>query len=187
MTKTLKRAAVTAVMLVCGGLPPLESQTATAPALKAAYLYNFAKFTEWPGDSLPAGEPLVLCIISDHAVYDGLVNLTKDRAIGAHPIAVKMIKSTPATLAACRLVFASGLDAAGSAALIDMVAGKPVFTASDLESFAQFGGVAGFYVEAGTLRFAINQDAAQRSGLHLSSRLLTLARIVKDDRSALHR
>jgi hypothetical protein len=187
MTRSLKRAAVTAVMVVCGGLPPLESQTATAPALKAAFLYNFAKFTEWPGDALAAGQPLVLCIISDHAVYDDLVNLTRGRAIDAHPIAVRMIKSTAPALTGCRLVFASGLDAAGSAALIDLVAGKPVFTASDLESFAQFGGVAGFYVEAGTLRFAINTDAAQRSGLHLSSRLLTLARIVKDDRSALHR
>ena len=76
----------------------MESQTATAPALKAAFLYNFAKFTEWPGDALAAGEPLVLCVISDRAVDDGLVNLTKDRAIDAHPVAVRMVKSNAPTL-----------------------------------------------------------------------------------------
>jgi YfiR/HmsC-like len=187
MTRRLQQTGVTAVLLFGGLLAPVGTQTATAPALKAAFLYNFAKFTVWPGDSLAASEPLALCVINDHAVYEALVSLTKDRAIDAHPVAVRMVKATAPGLAGCRLVFASGLDAAGSGTLIDAVAGKPVFTASDLDSFAQLGGVAGFYVESGTLRFAINLDAAQRGGLRLSSKLLTLARIVKDDRSALRR
>jgi hypothetical protein len=45
-----------------------QAQTATAPALKAAYLYNFAKFTTWPGEALGPAEPLVLCVLNDRAV-----------------------------------------------------------------------------------------------------------------------
>jgi hypothetical protein len=172
--------------LCCLG-SPADAQTATAPALKAAFLYNFAKFTTWPGTALGPSEPLVLCILNDRAVNDMLVDLTQDRSIDGHALVVRTTKLDSPALAECRLLFVSGLDGTGSAALIDAVAVKPIFTVSDLDRFAQFGGVAGFYVEGGTLKFAINHDAAQRAGLQLSSKLLGLARIVKDDRSAIRR
>ena len=174
-------------LVFCGLTPPAEAQTATAPALKAAFLYNFAKFTAWPGAALGPSDPLVLCVLNDRAVTDMLVSLTQNRSIDGHALVVRAMKLDSPALSECRLLFVSGLDGAESAALIDAVAGKPIFTVSDHDRFAQFGGVAGFYVEGGTLKFAINHDAAQRAGLQLSSKLLGLARIVKDDRSAIRR
>jgi uncharacterized protein DUF4154 len=174
-------------LALCWLAPPAAAQTATAPALKAAYLYNFAKFTAWPGAALGPSEPLVLCVLNDRDVSDMLVGLTKDRVIDGHALIVRTTKLDSPALHECRLLFVAGLDGVRSAALIDAVAGKPILTVSDLDSFAQFGGVAGFFVEGGTLRFAINLDAAQRNGLQLSSKLLGLARIVKDDRSAIRR
>jgi len=78
------------------------------------------------------------------------------------------------------------LDTGKSSALLESVAGKPVLTVSDLDRFAAHGGVADFFVENGTMRFSINLEAAQRNGIRLSSKLLSLARIVKDERRALH-
>ena len=173
-------------VVLCGLTSPADAQTATAPALKAAFLYNFAKFTAWPGGALGPSEPLILCTLNDRAVNEMLVGLAQDRSVDGHALVVRTTKLDSPALSECRVLFVAGLDRAGSAALIDSVASKPIFTVSDLEGFAQFGGVAGFYVEGGTLRFAINLAAAQRAGLRLSSKLLSLARIVKDDRSAIH-
>jgi hypothetical protein len=160
-----------------------SAQTATAPALKAAFLYNFAKFTEWPADVLAPGDPLVLCVINDSAVGEMLVDLTKGRSIDGHTLVVSTMKPDSTALASCRLLFLAGLDATRSGALLESVGGKPILTVSDLDKFAQLGGVANFFVENGTMRFAINLEAAQHAGVHLSSKLLSLAKIVKDDRN----
>jgi YfiR/HmsC-like len=178
---------VVAVSVALCGPEAAEAQTATAPALKAAYLYNFAKFTTWPGEALAPAEPLVLCVLNDRAVNDGLASLALDRSIEGHALVVRATKLDSPTLNACRILFVAGLDAPGSAALLDKLAGKPILTVSDLDGFAQSGGIAGFYVEGGTLKFAINLDATQRAGLHLSSKMLSLARIIKEDRRAIRR
>jgi YfiR/HmsC-like len=178
---------VTAAIAVCASTSFASAQTATAPALKAAFLYNFAKFTEWPADALAPGEPLLLCVINDRAVGETLVDLTKGRNIEGHALVVSTMKPDSAVLTLCGVIYTSGLGATRSSALLESVAGKPILTVSDLDNFAQLGGVAGFFVEKGTMRFAINLDAAQRGGIHLSSKLLSLARIVKDDRNAARR
>jgi hypothetical protein len=166
---------------------PAAAQTATAPALKAAFLYNFAKFTEWPADALAPSQPLVLCVMNDREVGEALVDLTKGRTIDSHALVVSTIKPESPELESCRLLFMSGLDLPRSRALVDSVAGKPVLTVSDVDKFARLGGVAHFFIEDGTMRFTVNLDAAQRAGLRLSSKFLSLARIVKDDRAVLRR
>jgi hypothetical protein len=172
---------VTAAIATCGLTSVVSAQTATATALKAAFLYNFAKFTEWPSDALAPGEPLVLCVINDRAVADELARLTKDKAVDGHALVVSAKKPDAADLGSCRVLFASGLDAKRSAVLLDSMAGHPIFTVSDLDGFAQSGGVAGLFVEGGLMRFAINLEAVQRAKLRLSSKALSLAKIVKDD------
>ena len=73
---------MTAAIAGCAFTPFASAQSATAPALKAAFLYNFAKFTEWSADALAPGEPLVLCVINERAVGEMLADLTKGRSIG---------------------------------------------------------------------------------------------------------
>jgi hypothetical protein len=163
------------------------AQTATGPQLKAAYLYNFVKFTEWPGDALGPADPIALCVVNDRQVTEILATLVQDRTIGGRRLTVRSVKADDAALLTCRVVFASGLDGARAAALLGSLAGKPILTVGDGAQFAQSGGIAGFFVENGALRFAINMEAAQRAGVRLSSQLLGLAKIVKDDPNAIHR
>jgi hypothetical protein len=172
---------VTAAIGVCAFSPFASAQTATAPALKAAFLYNFAKFTDWPADAVAPGDPLVLCVVNDRGVGEQLVDLTKHRAIDGHALVVAMMKPDSATLSSCRLIFTSGLDAARTRAVLDAVAGQPVLTVSDLDKFAQRGGVAQLVVDKGTMGITVNLGAMQRARILLSSKLLSLARIVKDD------
>ena len=65
-----------------------SAQDVTEPALKAAFIYNFAKFTEWPTDVVAAGEPLVMCVVDDEAVADALERAVKGRVIASHSILV---------------------------------------------------------------------------------------------------
>ena len=80
---------MTAAIAVCAFASSAAAQTATAPALKAAFLYNFAKFTEWPADALAPGDPLVLCVVNDRAVGDSSSDLTKGRSDRWHALVVR--------------------------------------------------------------------------------------------------
>jgi hypothetical protein len=149
----------------------------TAPALKAAFLYNFAKFAEWPAEAT-AG-PLTICVLGDPAVADALDDTVKGRTIDGRAIAVSRVRA--GGLQTCRLLYVSGLDVKRTAAALDEVKGVSVLTVGDREGFAESGGIAGLFVENAKMRFAINVDAAQRARLRISSRLLSLARLVKED------
>ena len=172
---------MTAAIGLCAITSFASAQTATAPALKAAFLYNFAKFTEWPDDVIAPDDPLMLCVINDPAVGVMLVDLTKGRSIEGHALVVSTPKPDSAVLASCHLLFTSGLDTARSGALLESIAGKSVLTVSDLDKFAQHGGVAQLVVDKGTMGFSVNLGAMRRARILLSSKLLSLARIVKDE------
>lgn len=169
-------------LIVCASLPTIAAQTATAPALKAAYLLNFVRFTEWPAAVLESGAPITLCVVNNRAVSTLLADLAKGRMVEGHALIVATPR--PNAFATCHLLFASDLDPQAAASLMASVAGKPVLTVSDMDKFAQHGGVAHFFVEQGTLGFAINLEAAQRARVRLSHKLLSLAKIVKEDRDA---
>jgi len=169
-------------LIVCAGPATVAAQTATAPALKAAYLLNFVRFTEWPAAVLASSAPITLCVVNNREVSSQLAELTKGRLVEGHALVVAAPK--PDAFGSCHLLFASDLDAQAATALMVSVAGKPVLTVSDMDKFAQRGGVAHFFVDKGTLVFAINLEAAQRANVRLSHKLLSLAKIVKEDRDA---
>jgi hypothetical protein len=159
-------------------------QGASAPALRAAFMYNFAKFTEWPAKVIPRDQPMVFCVTDDAPMAEALEQIVKGRAVGGHALAVRRV-ALDSGVRACHLLYASGLDAKRTNELLGAVDHLPVLTVGDFERFAQMGGVANFFVEDGKMRFAINIDSAQRAGLRVSSKLLMLARIVRssDDHS----
>ena len=173
--------ALVLVLSIGFGRPAVaESPSANAATLKAAFLVNFAKFAEWPASSLPDGTPLVVCVVDDPKVARALEEATGGRDVAGHPVVVREIElEGPGR--ACHLLYADGLDAKRSSRLVELLAGAPVLSVGASENFALQGGVANFFVEEGRMRFAVNLDAAQRARLRLSSRLLSLAKIVKDN------
>jgi hypothetical protein len=151
-----------------------SAQDVTEPALKAAYIYNFALFTQWPADLVPAGAPLVMCVVGDADVRSEL-----QRVVGQRPLAGRMVvvaDPAPSPLRGCHLLYVSGRTSDEAGRLIAGLRDTPVLTISDLEGFTAQGGVAQFFFDQGRLRFTVQLEAARRARLQISSRLLTLAR-----------
>jgi len=160
--------------------PGPVAQGTPESALKAAFLYNFVKFAAWPTVAAPPDSALKLCVLGDEAVEIALEQTVKDRQVDGHALAVASVKVEGA-LGSCHVLYVTGLDRRGSVQLIERVKAAPVFTVSDLDAFAALGGVGQLFVENGKMKFALNPTSAQRAGLRLSSKLLALAKIVKDE------
>ncbi len=155
------------------------AQSMTEREARVAYLYNFAKFVDWPTDVLPAHAPINLCTMGDSALGSDLEEAVRGREIAGHKIIVSSPRSDSA-LRPCHLLYLTGLDPRRIDQILAAVAGAPVFTVSDGDSFAQRGGTANLLFDGVRMRFAINVNSAQRARLAISSRLLALAAIVKD-------
>jgi hypothetical protein len=151
------------------------AQDVTEPALKAAFIYNFAKFTEWPGDARPAAEPLIMCVLGDDAVGDALERAVIGRVLAGHAIATsRVIAASPKR--ACQVLYVAGMSAVQAGLVIAELRDVPVLTISDVEGFTDVGGIAQFFFEHGQLRFRIHLDSAKRARLQISSRLLIMAK-----------
>ena len=177
--RRIQRLVAVAVFAVCASTSPASAQSATASALKAAFLYNFAKFSEWPADALAPGQRLALCVVGDAAVADALGHTIAGHTIEGHELTV-IVRTANESAAGCHLLYVSASEIKRSAGLLQTAKGASVFTVSDADGFAESGGVAQLIVADERMRFAINIASAQRVRLTISSKLLSLARIVKD-------
>jgi hypothetical protein len=173
-------AALTAVGLTGGSWA--GAQALAAPELKAAFLFNFAQFMEWPAETVTAGSPLALCIVNDASVADALERTIKGRTVDGHSLIVKGLK-VGAPLPLCHVLYIAGSDLKRSLEAIEPVKGVFVLTVSDAARFAETGGMVELFVESDRMRFAVNVDALQRARVRLSSRVLGLAKVVRDPKT----
>jgi hypothetical protein len=164
-------AAIAGLVLIASSV---AAQSVTEPALKAAFIYNFARFTDWPADPASGREPFLLCVVGDAAVGAALVRAVHDRTLGGHVLSVAITTAgePPPT---CRLLYISGVPAARAAQMLAGLRDVPVLTIGDLEEFIELGGVAKFFFEYGQLRFSVDRASATRAQLRISSKLLALA------------
>ena len=150
------------------------AQDVTEPALKAAFIYNFARFTTWPADA-PAGDSFVICVLNDTAVAQALQRAVTGRSLAERPVVVTTV-APAAPKRTCRVLYVAGLAVAQVADLVAEQREAPVLTISNIDGFATAGGMTQFFFEHGQLRFRIHLESAKRAGLQISSRLLIMAR-----------
>jgi len=173
-------AAIALAVLSVGARPGATANATSVAqdaALKAAFIYKFAQFTEW--QSLPAGTPIVVCAAGDEAVSAALVESLRGLSINGHPMDVAR-PNTTAMWRSCHVLFVDAAEVRRSADGLGAIRTLPVLSVSNGKGFADRDGIIELYVESGKTAFAINVDATARSGLRLSSQLLDLARIVRD-------
>jgi hypothetical protein len=177
-TRRLAVALVGALALLAAAAGSSRAADAATPsALKAAFLFNFVKFADWSG--VQPGVTLVLCVANDDQIGAALADSVRGQAISGHALEVRRLNPEH-SLAACHLLFVPASDARQMLAKINKGA-EPMLTVSDAPGFARSGGMIELFQESGRMRFAVNVDIAQRSGVRLSSRLLDLAKIVRTD------
>jgi hypothetical protein len=174
-------AAMAAVAMASG--VRVWAQDVTETSLKSAFIYNFAKFTNWPDDVLPPSAPLVACVVEDGAVADALERTVKQRLLSGHPVTVSRVTGG-SPLRSCHLLYLGRVTRAQAAAVLAVVRGAPVLTIGEVDDFAGIGGIAHMFVHGGKIRFALDLGMAKRVRLQLSSKLLSLATTIHDDTTA---
>jgi hypothetical protein len=145
--------------------------------LKAAFMRQFAKFIEWPGDVADPSGPRVFCI-SDELVADAFEELGTDQRIGARSVVIRRVQAG-ADLQPCSMLFVGGSSRARITAFLAAAQGLPIFTIGDAPEFTTRGGMLHFYLQQSRMRFAINPARAQREGLKISSQMLRPATILR--------
>ena len=175
MTK-LAGVALFALAIGSGDASAHTQSTVRDAALSAAFVFNFAKFTDWP--KLPSAAPIMACVYGDDAIAVALTDLVRGQNISGHAIEVRTSKDE-AALRLCQVLFVAAAEIRRLQATLASLGALPVLTVSDSTGFALTGGIIEMYVDDGKMRFAINVTAVERSGLHLNPRLLGLARIVR--------
>jgi hypothetical protein len=162
------------------GAPVAAAEAAEASReylIKAAFLYNFAKFTEWPAGSFPdSGAPLDICVFGEDPFGNALESIA-GKTIRGRKVAVHRVASIEAG-AACHLLFISESEATRLARILESLRGRPVLTIADMPEFARSGGIINLKTNRKEkVRFEINVTIAKRAGLKFSSKLLSLAEI----------
>jgi hypothetical protein len=168
---------VAAVLLLCS---QGRAQDVMESSLKAAFIYNFAKFTEWPPDVLPATGSFTACVLGDTPLREALERTVKGRQFSGRAVVVSEVQ-LDGKLRSCHLLYVSGVTAARTTAIVVALGNAPVLTISDLDDFTQLGGIVQLFVESGQMRFDLNLAAARRGRLVLSSKLIVLAAHVRDN------
>jgi len=159
--------------LLRGGASAADSPTEYQ--VKAAFLLNFTKFVDWPAGEFAAPEsPLNICIEGGDPFGTFLDQIVAGEAVDGHKLVVSRVTRHPST--ACQVIFISSAEK-DRAALVQAL-GPGVLTVSDGEDFSRDGGIVAFVIDNRRVRFDINQSAAEKAGLKISSKLLTVARSV---------
>jgi hypothetical protein len=143
--------------------------------LKAAFLFNFGKFIEWPADSFAKDDaPMVIGVLGNDPFHGDLEKIILNKTINQHPFVVKKLE-TAAEASHCQIVFISASENKKLADIFRELRGASVLTVSDTAGFIEAGGMINFVLEENKIRFEINNTAAKQAKLKISSKLLGLA------------
>jgi len=144
--------------------------------VKAVFIYNLAKFIEWPDKSLDNSSTLTVYILGDDPFGTDL-DAIRDKLIKGRRVVIKQIDS-PDDLKNANILFISSSEKERLRDILKSISGLPILTVGDTKSFAQRGVMVNFYLENSKIRFEINLEAANLAGLKISSNLLRMGTII---------
>jgi hypothetical protein len=179
------RAVVIAAAILMPWSLPVVSAGAPAPVavsqeyqLKAAFLFNFASYVEWPADAFAtANSPITIGVLGDDPFGSSLDDLVAGETIRNRSLVVRRYRSVE-EVADCHILFVSPSEASQMDHIVDVLAHRSVLTVGDTRDFAVHAGIIGFELVQRRLHLQINLAAATGARLVISSKLLRQARIV---------
>jgi hypothetical protein len=181
MTK-LPRWIVLTALLIAAIVPARSHAEPTEEyRVKAAFIYNFAKFIEWSPEAYESSaSPIVLCILGDDP-FETALDSVEGKKVGERKLVIKRIKKVQDG-DGCQILFICSSEKEGLPQILKALQGSSVLTISDMDRFTDQGGVIGFVLADNKIRFDINLGAARLSKLEISSKLLKLAERVRENR-----
>jgi hypothetical protein len=162
-------------------VPGLRAQSSkpTDFQVKAAYLYNFGRFVEWPAKTVAtSGDAFTVCVLGQDPFGPILDATLAGETIGGRRVVAKRI-SVPQESDKCQILFLSVTEDYRLNKIVEAVDNKAVLTVSDMPQFVERGGMIQFVLEGNRVRFEVNLAASQHAGLTLSSELLKVATAVR--------
>jgi len=173
------------VAIIAGGFFSAPKAFAQNPegaeySVKLAFLFNFTKFVEWPPDAFrDPGSPLVICIVGHDPFSQNLEAELRTRKVGNHPVEVRTLRAND-KLRVCHILFVPVTEKDQADSIVSGLTGSRILTVGETEGFAVLGGVVNLTIEDNKVHFEVNRLAADRAGLKIGSRLLSIAKIVKE-------
>jgi hypothetical protein len=161
--------------------PTLSADEKSIPlerSVKAAFLYKFLSYVEWPESATgPTGSPLTIGVVGADDIAAELSKAIQDRSVNNRPLAVKRLNDGD-SLAGIQVLFIGGSDSARLERWLKPAQARSVLTVTEAEDSAK-SGVINFVPVDGRIRFDVSLEAAERTNLKLSSRMLSVARVVQ--------
>lgn len=170
------------ILLACAG--SVQAQAASPAALerqvKAAYLYKFASFVEWPETSFARPDsPLIIGVSGSDALAEQLERIVAGRLVNGHPVKVRRVRRGDALAELHILFLADALERSTMADMLLAARGQPLLTVSDAPDPAALGCMIGFLIAQDKLRFDVALGNVAVSGLRISARMLAVAHKVQ--------
>jgi len=148
--------------------------------VKALFLYNFARYVEWPVQSFKTtNDPIVICVVGQNLFGSALEQAVAGKVVGGRPFVIRQILDIqPGD--SCHIVFVSSSERKRFRSIAKWLKGAGVLTVGETQGLTSGGGMINFKLEDGKVHFEIDVNAAAREHLRIGSKLLSLAQLVKD-------
>ncbi len=171
--------AAAAVFAFLSGAGPAEFNAPKEQQVKAAFIYNFAKFVEWPAHRFPTtNAPVVIGVLGQSSINPALDEVIRGRNINGHPLSLCAV-STPDAARNTHILVCTGADDDLLGQVLPALGGAGVLTVGESDRFDQPNGVIRFLLEGDKVRFEINMQAAEATGIRISAQLQKLAKFVR--------
>jgi hypothetical protein len=165
-------------MVLCAA----QGQMADEYQVKAAYMYNFAKFVDWPANTFASvTQPIVFCVLGETPLSQALSTSLSGKVVDQRPLVFRQLSDSKQA-GKCHVLFIGSPDKKYLRQTLDELKSSNVLTVGEVESFTSEGGVARFVLDGGKVRLEFNLDAAEDAKLRISSKLLNLGTTVRKPR-----
>ena len=159
----------------CATAVRADPSVSTEYKVKAGLIFNFTQFVEWPAASFAdASAPIEIGVLGDSSFGSALEEAVKGQKVHGRPLVVRPATHGIADLKSCQVVFVCRSEKARLKEVLDRLKGSHALTVGDLDDFAERGGMINFVMKSTKVRFEINNHAAKREDLKISSQLLDL-------------
>jgi len=167
-----------AVSVLAAAEKAVETPPLSEYQVKALFLFNFAKYVDWPADAFQNdGTPIVIGLVGQDSFGDSFQKITAGRSINGRQVVIKHVDNAE-EYKTCQILFVSASEKDRLAPILDAVKDSAVLTVGESDGFLSEEGIINLTKKANKVRLEINLKAAQKARLQLSSRLLTVADVV---------
>jgi hypothetical protein len=147
--------------------------------VKAAFLYNFAKFIEWPAEAFTQSNDILICVMGQDPFGASLDQTIVGKVVQGKKLSILRLEKD-VEIKPCHILFISASEKDRLKKVREEIKGTHILTVGDMDQFTQMGFVINFISDENKIRFEINPSAAERAGLKISAQLMKLAVIVQE-------